>query len=54
MNDERRVRKAVKHFWKVRTRQHENQGSVSGKRDAGFRSAVTGGKHLDVFISLPD
>jgi hypothetical protein len=52
MNYERRVRKAVKHFWEVRTRQHENQGSASGRKDAGFRSAVTAGKHLDGFVSL--
>jgi hypothetical protein len=52
MNYERRVAKAVKHFWKIRTRQHENQGAASGRKDAGFRSAVTGGKHLDGFIDL--
>ena len=52
MNYSHRVSKAVKHFWKVRTRQHENQGAASGRKDAGFRSAVTGGKHLDGFINL--
>ena len=52
MNYSRRVSKAVKHFWKVRTRQHENQGAASGRKDAGYRSAVTGGKHLDGFINL--
>ena len=52
MNYRRRVSKAVKHFWKVRTRQHENQGAASGRKDAGSRSAVTGGKHLDGFINL--
>ena len=52
MNYRFRVAKAVKHFWEVRTRQHENQGAASRRRDTGFRSAVTGGKHLDGFINL--
>ena len=52
MNYEPRVAEAIKHFWAVRTRQHKNQGASSGKKDAGARSAVTGGKHLDGFISL--
>lgn len=47
-----RVAKAVQYFWKVRTQQHEKQGASSGKKDAGNRSAVTGGKHLDGFIKL--
>lgn len=47
-----RVSKAVRYFWKVRTQQHENQGSATGKKDAGNRSAVTGGKHLDGFVKL--
>lgn len=46
------VAKAVQYFWKVRTQQHEKQGSATGKKDAGNRSAVTGGKHLDGFIKL--
>lgn len=46
------VSKAIRHFWAVRTRQHTKQGSASGKKDAGNRSAVTGGKHLDKFIEL--
>ena len=52
MNYRPRVAEAVKHFWKVRARQHESQGAVSGRKDAGLRSAVTGGKHLDGFINL--
>ena len=47
-----RVSKAVRYFWKVRTQQHKKQGSSTGKKDAGNRSAVTGGKHLDGFIKL--
>ena len=46
------VAKAVKHFWKVRTSQHDKQMSSPGKADAGMRGAVTGGKHLDGFIEL--
>jgi len=47
-----RLAKAVQHFWKVRSQQHQNQGSATGRRDAGNRSAVTGGKHHDGFIKL--
>jgi hypothetical protein len=47
-----RVSKAVQYFWKVRTQQHEDQGSSTGKKDAGNRSAVTGGKHLNGFVNL--
>ena len=52
MDYQDRVSKAVRYFWKVRTRQHKNQGTVTGTKDAGNRSAVTGGKHLDGFIAL--
>jgi hypothetical protein len=43
---------AISHFWRVRQNQHEQQGSRTGKKDAGNRSAVTGGKHADGFIRL--
>lgn len=43
---------AVEHFWRTRFKQHENQGSATGKKDAGDRSAVTGGAQLDGFIRL--
>jgi hypothetical protein len=52
MGYEERLAKAVAHFWSIRTSQHEKQGSATGKKDAGNRSAVTGGKHLDGFINL--
>jgi hypothetical protein len=39
--------KAVKHFWQVRGRQKKSQGVKSGKKDAGERGSVTGGKHSD-------
>ena len=47
-----RLAKAVQYFWRVRTQQDKKQGSATGKRDAGNRSAVTGGKHLNGFIRL--
>ncbi len=47
-----RVARAVRYFWKIRTQQYEKQGAGTGKKDAGNRSAVTGGKHLDGFIKL--
>jgi len=43
---------AVRHFWKVRRGQQHRQGTKSGRKDAGNRSAVTGGKHGDGFIKL--
>ncbi len=49
---EQRLAQAVHHFWQVRTRQHTKQGGATGRKDAGNRSAVTGGKHLDGFIDL--
>ena len=44
--------KAVKHFWKTRASQSKRQGSATGTRDAGNRTAVTGGKHADGFVKL--
>jgi hypothetical protein len=44
----------VKHFWLTRGSQKERQGSESGIKDAGNRSAVTGGKHADGFVKLID
>jgi len=46
------VAKAIQHFWNVRSTQHKKQGSATGMKDYGKRGAVTGGKHLDGFISL--
>ena len=46
------LRKAVQHFWCTRASQTESQGKSSGKKDAGSRSAVTGGKHADGFVEL--
>ncbi len=44
--------KAVKHFWKTRLSQKKRQGASTGRKDAGNRAAVTGGKHADGFVSL--
>jgi hypothetical protein len=49
---EKELGQAVKHFWKTRSRQHVRQGTQSGKKDAGNRAAVTGGKHADGFVNL--
>jgi hypothetical protein len=47
-----RVKAAVKHFWKTRGRQSAKQGTTTGRRDSGARSAVTGGKQMDGFVEL--
>jgi hypothetical protein len=52
INVEKGLANAVKHFWRTRTSQHEKQGLASGKKDAGNRAAVTGGKHADGFVNL--
>ena len=46
-----RLRKAVRHFWLTRDRQAARQGGA-GRKDSGLRRAVTGGKHLDGFVTL--
>ncbi|MBL8764272.1 MAG: restriction endonuclease [Phycisphaerae bacterium] len=48
---EARVSEAVRFFWSTRTSQNAKQ-SASGRRDAGSRSAVTGGKQMDGFVLL--
>lgn len=52
VNLRRRVSRAVKHFWATRDRQAARQGTRTGESDAGARTAVTGGRQLDGFISL--
>lgn len=49
---ERELRAAVQHFWKTRDTQSKQQGKKTGARDAGFRTAVTGGRQMDGFISV--
>lgn len=43
---------AVMHFWKTRETQSDRQGRGSGVRDAGARSAVTGGAQMQGFVEL--
>lgn len=49
---QKRLQRAVKHFWQTRDKQAEKQGAKTGSRDAGARTAVTGGHQMDGFISL--
>jgi hypothetical protein len=49
---EKRLRQAIKHFWMTREAQARRQGSQTGSRDAGARTAVTGGRQMDGFVSL--
>jgi len=49
---EERLRGAIKHFWTTRDTQAQKQGAVSGSKDAGARSAVTGGAQMNGFINL--
>jgi hypothetical protein len=49
---EERLRTAVKQFWGTRGNQARRQGTKSGSRDAGNRTAVTGGKQMDGFVEL--
>jgi hypothetical protein len=47
-----RLSEAIRHFWKTRQKQADLQGTRSGTRDSGSRTAVTGGKQLDGFVEL--
>ncbi|MFO0791924.1 MAG: PaeR7I family type II restriction endonuclease [Pirellulales bacterium] len=49
---EAKVHEAIKLFWTTRNKQSKKQGSKTGKKDAGLRAAVTGGKHLDGFSDI--
>jgi hypothetical protein len=49
---EKRLQAAVKHFWITREIQARKQGAASGSKDAGARSAVTGGAQMDGFVDL--
>lgn len=51
--NEAALRDAVRHFWVTRGKQSTQQGGQGlDDRDRGARSAVTGGKQMDGFISL--
>ena len=47
-----KIQEAVKQFWLVRKAQSVRQGTAKGIRDAGERSAVTGGQQMDGFVNL--
>jgi Restriction endonuclease XhoI len=47
-----RLRAAVRQFWTTREAQARKQRSVSGAKDAGARSAVTGGAQMNGFVNL--
>jgi Restriction endonuclease XhoI len=49
---DKRVQNAIRLFWKTREKQSDAQGTKSGRKDAGLRAAVTGGKHLDGFSDI--
>lgn len=49
---DKRLRAAVRQFWGTRGNQAKRQGAKSGSRDAGNRTAVTGGKQMDGFVEL--
>ena len=43
---------AVRYFWSTREKQSVAQGVKTGQRDAGLRTAVTGGKQMNGFVEL--
>src|SRR5689334_3554691 len=49
---EKRLREAIKHFWSTRETQAQKLGASTGSKDAGARSAVTGGAQMNGFIDL--
>jgi Restriction endonuclease XhoI len=49
---EKQLRRAIRHFWSTRETQAMKQGSKSGARDAGARTAVTGGQQMNGFVKL--
>ncbi len=49
---DKRLRSAIKYFWGTRETQAQKQGGSSGSKDAGARSAVTGGAQMNGFTNL--
>lgn len=49
---QKRLQNAIKHFWSTRETQAQKQGGISGSKDAGARSAVTGGAQMNGFVNL--
>jgi len=48
---DKKLRKAIKHFWTTRDSQAIKQAEA-GRADAGARSAVTGGAQMNGFVHL--
>jgi len=46
------VAEAIKLFWNTRETQAAKQGGITGVRDSGARTAVTGGAQMNGFIGL--
>jgi hypothetical protein len=49
---QKRLNAAIQHFWNTRETQAQKQGVSSGSKDAGARSAVTGGAQMNGFVNL--
>jgi hypothetical protein len=49
---DKKLRRAIRQFWSTRETQARKQGLTSGTRDAGARTAVTGGRQMNGFVSL--
>lgn len=49
---EAKLRDTIKRFWGTRETQAQKQGTATGLKDAGARSAVTGGAQMNGFINL--
>lgn len=49
---EKNLQGAIKHFWGTRETQAQKQGITSGSKDAGARSAVTGGAQMNGFVNV--
>lgn len=47
-----RISQAIRQFWQTRRSQSDKQGQSTGTRDAGSRSAVTGGAQMNGFVDL--
>ena len=48
----KRLAPAIRYFWRTRAGQGAAQGKLTGHRDQGARSEVTGGKQLDGLVSV--
>jgi hypothetical protein len=51
-NHSKQLKEAIRKFWTIRESQALKQGSKTGQRDAGARTAVTGGAQMSGFVHL--